>query len=668
MNGNIRWWSLPASLILLFVFLAPTVPAGCPDSANPVTSMLGESIAPGGYEPVWDFDEFWLKAKMVGRAPIESRPRRVQLAMFIYYEENADEPENPRAFRTGCELELYRQIKEYVRTRSSGEMLTPAQIADLALYAVRDESGRANAQLAMLTAHNVIRLLARPKQWTFPGRPILEGDDLVHIVNDLKGESSVGGGKSLLQLMYDKGRLHLSPSRVRDGVVKPQPTADWSVALFSLEGPSKLFSTLPEAAGDEDNGGAHYYHWVGSLAQAVGGWPGGQGAITFEAFIKWSKGEGGKVIGARRPGYQMGVALSEALEAYSEDSLRALFHEFNQSEDGHLGLHPLTWRLITTRSGFIEDLRNNISKSLDYLTFHLELEKIARMDDWREQVAMLELLGLKDRSIYQLLLMELENDLPALAGKELQQLTVDEFLRLKNFLAQHVKWLIGPRTIFRCRVEFDPAPGTLDELTLEGKLALESLGRSETISGGRDFEFSLDLVDDLDRFIRGGASLALLLAGPLAFEGRKALTFDDFRCENGLLAAETVFTVPWEGSGKKQARMTVKRVNLVNKSKTVGDETSVRWEFDRLFEEHVGVGVTFYGAQVVGWRGDTQKMDQMDQLSFRVEPGGSYLHKGGHLAYSPLSSRDTRRGRLQCTYLGTDDNGNEVKVVDDIEK
>lgn len=80
------------------------------------------------------------------------------------------------------------------------------------------------------------------------------------------------------------------------------------------------------------------------------------------------------------------------------------------------------------------------------------------------------------------------------------------------------------------------------------------------------------------------------------------------------------------------------------------------------------MGVSFTAAYSQGWRGSELKMDQIDPVSFRVEPRGSYLHRDGHLAYWPLSPRDPRKGRLICTYIGNDDNGNEIKVVDDIEK
>jgi hypothetical protein len=35
---------------------------------------------------------------------------------------------------------------------------------------------------------------------------------------------------------------------------------------------------------------------------------------------------------------------------------------------------------------------------------------------------------------------------------------------------------------------------------------------------------------------------------------------------------------------------------------------------------------------------------------------------------APLSPRDRRKGRLKCVYIGMDDNGNEIRAVDDIEK
>ena len=640
--------------------------AECPDSSRLVRALLTENVSPGGYDPVWDPDEFWHRARQLGRAPLKDHP--LELGLFVYFEENSDDPKTPRPFRTGHELELYRQIKEFVRTRHKAEMLSPQQIADLALYAVRDGQGKANAQLALLTAHNVMRVLARPKHWIEPGKPVRNNDPLRFIVDDLAGTAVAGGEKTLPQLMVETGRMVLSPSQLPGGVAKPSGGAAWATALFNPGAENQLFATQPGTYDDISNGGAHYYHWVGALAQSVGGWPGSKGAITFEAFIKRQIGEPPQVIEARRPSYEAGVALAQGLWQYSAEPTRQLLKNLGDAETSRLGLHQSTWSLVVSKSGFYEDLSNNISNSRDFLDFVLELKKVGGIDGWPNQVAMLKLLSHKDNNRYQVLLERVAEELPALKGKALGELEVQEVIRLEKFLIEHIKFLIGPRTQLNCSISFQPTPANLADVPIEGHIAIASEGRSVDLAGKRKLEISLDTVDELDAFIRAGAQLTLQTVKPEASNYAKTFNTTDFECVDGNLAAEVEFIVPYtQGAGTK-ARVTMRTVNLVNRSRTEPGRTQVRWEFATLFQEHSGVGVTFHTCHLEGWRGSTKKLDRQEPSSILVEASSSFVKPGGFIDYGPYGARDLRRGKLKRTFYGTDDNGNEISVSDTIHK
>lgn len=184
--------------------------------------------------------------------------------------------------RTGYEVGLYERIKRQVAANPDTP-ITPELMLEMALLAMRDGGGRPNAQLAMLTVITVVRILARPQQWTNdlldasgklcpPENPQCgrtaghttyghPPDDLAFpIFMDLLDVRPSGGSETLPDLLRRQGRLGATPG------------AQWSMGLFSppgTRGNTGIFTALPDTTDALDNAGSHYYYWTGALGRAA---------------------------------------------------------------------------------------------------------------------------------------------------------------------------------------------------------------------------------------------------------------------------------------------------------------------------------------------------------------------------------------------------------------
>ncbi|HEV3141736.1 MAG TPA: hypothetical protein VGY57_14525, partial [Vicinamibacterales bacterium] len=163
--------------------------------------------------------------------------------------------------RSGSEVMLYQMIKGVLMRRKNGQTvapLTPEDILKMSMKVVCGPDGKAPISAAMLTAHNVIRALARPDKWR--GGVITKDDAMYPIFRDILGEQSTEGSgtPSLPELMG----------------VKPGSGFNHAESLFEPGGKDQVFATLPGATGSSDNGGAHYYFWTGSMGYAAV-WTGG---------------------------------------------------------------------------------------------------------------------------------------------------------------------------------------------------------------------------------------------------------------------------------------------------------------------------------------------------------------------------------------------------------
>ena len=110
----------------------------------------------GGHHVEWDSGAFYRC----------TRPGSFQaMASHLKLEDS----NNPRPLRSGAEVAFFNKLKEEIARLPPGQRIDQARLLSLALDAVAGPNGTANLQAALLTVHNVVRMLARPLTW--PAEP-----------------------------------------------------------------------------------------------------------------------------------------------------------------------------------------------------------------------------------------------------------------------------------------------------------------------------------------------------------------------------------------------------------------------------------------------------------------------------------------------------------------
>jgi hypothetical protein len=279
----------------------------------------------------------------------------VDMGRFIKDEEGTVKP-----MRTGGEVDMYNRIKEFIRSREGGERMDIPDLLRVSLNTTpRNGDGNMNAEDAYLTAHNVIRILARPEQWSKDPHAASNGrsragDPALPIMLDVLGVKSSDGNPTLFdergqQAFYPKNYVKqlqtIKAEMAEQGVdirgmtaddvaraletkkgIKPPPKvpsdAQYSTDLFGQE--NGVFTFLPGAERGESprqeahyNGGNHYYFWVGTMTETYGGPAGVVGVTALEGVVKVLGNEG------TRARVQIPYAYSGASSANSVGSRSA---------------------------------------------------------------------------------------------------------------------------------------------------------------------------------------------------------------------------------------------------------------------------------------------------------------------------------------------------------
>ncbi|MFC2172235.1 VWA domain-containing protein [Acidobacteriota bacterium] len=240
-----------ACCLLLFPWPSQAAPAPSKDCRG--LALLQADQAAGRYKIQYDEGVFWDRLGYAYKAGYRS----TQLARYIWASEGGLDPalQPVTPIRTGREVALYQELKQYIS--KGGHLLSPEDILQLSMRAVRDANRDANLQLAMLTAHNVMRVLARPEQWVVGTDP---NDAMAPVFDDLRNKSSTGSGPTLPQML--KNNYGLGDRAIRD------PNA-WVQDMFQSGGRIQVFQSMISTTNRENNGGSHYYYWVGALGQTM---------------------------------------------------------------------------------------------------------------------------------------------------------------------------------------------------------------------------------------------------------------------------------------------------------------------------------------------------------------------------------------------------------------
>lgn len=229
-----------------------------------------------GRRAVYDSKAFW---KTMGGDEGAARVRLLQ------YLKNKDGVEAP--IRTGRETAFYNRLKEELRSQKKNGSLGMDEILRIGLDANTKTDGTANLQETFLTIHNVMRLLARPQQWsgqTAEDYGHRSTDPAWPIIQDISGARS-SGGESLPDIL---------DIQKADNGTPWDPY--WSMrSLFDPE--DGVFQPQPGAVNAEWNAGSHYYYWIGALEHSTLGSAAVMAGAYGETLAKQSqdKGEQGAV-------------------------------------------------------------------------------------------------------------------------------------------------------------------------------------------------------------------------------------------------------------------------------------------------------------------------------------------------------------------------------------
>jgi len=192
--------------------------------------------------------------------------------------------------RSGHEIKFYTKLKEYLRTRGPGQKLDPGQLLRMGMEAAADGNGDVNLADVYLTVHNVVRLLARPTQWSSDTSLDSMKDDPVHpILLDIQGRKSIDGHKSLADLRGSRrAPQDLPRSGIRKGEITDRNYTKDNLFDISPDGDG-LFAPLRGVNDALGNGGAYYYFWLGTFTQTLGG----DLAIKGGDWYEWAQKKGG---------------------------------------------------------------------------------------------------------------------------------------------------------------------------------------------------------------------------------------------------------------------------------------------------------------------------------------------------------------------------------------
>lgn len=200
----------------------------------------------------------------------------------LYFEEgNSANVLNGLPLRSGKELDLYQEIVRYTKHNDitdPSKKITPDMVMSWSLKVNADNDGTVVVQDALLTAHNVMRALARSEVVEVGNLP--KGDPVRHIVEDQTPSHKPEGphAKGLRETINEK--YHVK------GLTEGHDTA-----LFDQSDKFSVFKPLTDYANSST--GSSYHFWVGAF---------GASCLGSEATRLAVKVEGDKVKGGNKTG------------------------------------------------------------------------------------------------------------------------------------------------------------------------------------------------------------------------------------------------------------------------------------------------------------------------------------------------------------------------------
>ncbi len=207
----------------------------------------------------------------------------VYIGNQLYFEEgNSMNVLKGLPLRSGKELDLYQEIVRYTKHNDitdPSKKITPDMVMSWSLKVNADNDGNVVIQDALLTAHNVMRALARSEVAEVENLP--KDDPVRHIVEDQTPSHKPDWphAKGLRETIYDKYQLKKGLSEGHD------------TALFDQSDRYSVFKPLTDYANSST--GSSYHFWVGAFGASCLG----SGATRLAVKVEGDKVKGGNKTG-----------------------------------------------------------------------------------------------------------------------------------------------------------------------------------------------------------------------------------------------------------------------------------------------------------------------------------------------------------------------------------
>ncbi len=203
----------------------------------------------------------------------------INVGQYLYFEEGnslTGAIYNGPPIRSGHELELYDKICKYVKNTDMTDpnnKITQAQIMRWSLDAnFKDAYGTVSVQDSILTAHNVMRALARSDVSEYTRLP--KNDPIRHIIEDQREDARharvEGHAPGLGQIIREK--YHVK-----------SPMAGITTDLFDRNSAYSVFK--PNSDDSNSSAGSGYHFWVGALAASSLTSPTARGMVWGEGSV-----------------------------------------------------------------------------------------------------------------------------------------------------------------------------------------------------------------------------------------------------------------------------------------------------------------------------------------------------------------------------------------------
>jgi len=227
------------------------------EATDEISKTIAEFRKKNGTAVIWDND--WCKHHNTSKAKISE---------YIF---NCEGFSSNEPIRSGHEKQLYEKIKNYIKSNDitkPEKKITPEMIMEWSLE-VNSKDGKVALQDALLTCHNVMRIMARPE--SSKTENLKDGDPVKYIYDDMNAprNHSYGSNKKVSESDPNKMALfNILKEKYKDrGISQKDSQLGTGGNLFD---PTNKFSPFKAYTNERvSSAGSAYHLWVGTLMSAA---------------------------------------------------------------------------------------------------------------------------------------------------------------------------------------------------------------------------------------------------------------------------------------------------------------------------------------------------------------------------------------------------------------